>query len=118
QVKGAREFVAGVSSYEDLHMLMFGMGGIFIEVLKEVSFVTLPLNNYSSNKLISNPKIAKLLDNVRGQEAIDIAKLREVFYKIDKLVADFAYIEELDLNPIMAGKDGTLYAVDARIALK
>jgi len=118
QVKGAREFVAGVSSYEDLHMLMFGLGGIFIEALNEVKFITLPLNAHGCNKLLSSGKISKLLETVRGQGAIDKQNLVTLFYKIDRLVSDFHGIAELDMNPIMADKAGNLFVVDARIALK
>ena len=117
QVKGAREFVAGVSSYEDLHMLMFGLGGIFIEALNEVKFIMLPLNAHGCNKLLSSGKIEKLLGEVRGQAAIDKTKLEQLFYKIDRLITDFGNIAELDMNPIMADKAGNLWVVDARIAL-
>jgi acetyltransferase len=118
QVKGSREFVAGVSTYEDLHMLMFGIGGIFIEVLNEVKFVVLPLNNHSSKQLLNSQKIKKLLGEVRGMGATDEKKVNDLFYRIDKLVADFDNIDELDINPIMIDKAGNLFAVDARIALK
>ncbi len=118
QVKGAREFVAGVTSHEDVHMLMFGLGGIFIEAINEVKFIALPLDTNGSEKLLSGKRINKLLDKVRDNAAIDKTKLREIFYKIDCLISDFAEISELDLNPIMADKQGNLFAVDARIALK
>jgi len=118
QVKGAREFVAGISSYEDLHMLMFGLGGIFIEALNEVKFITLPLTKHGCDKLLNSGKITKLLGEVRGQGAIDKNKLTELFYKLDRFCTDFPHVAELDLNPIMADKQGNLWCVDARVAVK
>jgi acetyltransferase len=118
QVKGAREFVAGVSSNEDVHILMFGLGGIFIEAINEVRFVALPLDANGCERLLSGKRIPKLLDNVRGNAAIDKAKLSEIFYEIDRFISDFAEVSELDLNPIIADKLGNLFVVDARIALK
>lgn len=116
QVKGAREFVVGVSPFEDLRMLMFGLGGVFVEAMDEVRFVALPLNE-SSYKKLTNSKAKKLLCEVRGNSAICNDTLKEVFYRIDRLVGDFKQIAELDANPIIATKDGQLFAVDARIAL-
>ena len=118
QVKGSREFVAGVSSYEELHMLMFGIGGIFIEAFNEVGFTILPLNANSCNKLLANKKVKNLLGAVRGMGAVDETKLRETLYRINQLVADFPNTSELDINPLMVDKSGNLFVVDARIALK
>ena len=118
QIKGSREFVAGISSYEDLHMLMFGLGGIFIETLNEVEFTILPLNTNGCEKLVSGKKIGKLLGSVRGNQPIDTDKLKRILFTLDRFVSDFKQIAELDLNPIMADKQGNLSVVDARIALK
>jgi len=135
QIKGSREFVAGISSpFEDLHMLtaegckvlgseapkvlMFGLGGIFIEALNEVKFVTLPLTSAGCDKLLHSGKLEKLLGVVRGMGAIDEGKLKNIFYTLDRFIADFPNIAELDMNPIMADKAGNLIVVDARIAVK
>ena len=98
-------------------MVMFGLGGIWVELLKDVSFRMTPLARRDAAEMVREIKGFPLLTGYRGQEVVDIARLEDLILK----VADFAernpMIKELDLNPVFAYSDGAV-AVDARIILE
>ncbi len=119
QIKGSREFVAGiVESAGYGHQMMFGIGGIFVEALKEVCFRPCPLKMYDAKALVNSTKAKKLLGNIRGKKAVDETKVVESLLKLSKLVEDFKDIKELDVNPFMLDDEGNFFAVDARIVTK
>jgi acyl-CoA synthetase (NDP forming) len=94
--------------------LMFGLGGIFVEVLKDVSFRVTPVNKLDVSEMIKEIKGYKILTGYRNQPAVDIPALEEMLLKVSKLVEGHPEIQELDLNPVLAYPDGAI-AVDARI---
>ena len=98
-------------------VLMFGLGGIWVEVLKDVSFRIVPLTKKDTASLIREIKGYPLLEGRRGREAVDLSSLEEALLKLSVFVEKYPEIKELDLNPIFAYADGYL-AVDARIVLE
>lgn len=115
---GGREFVAGIVDKDEYgHQMMFGIGGVFVEALKEVAFSPCPLTLRDANALINGTKAKNLLGEVRGKGAADLDVLRENLLRLSQLVSDFPRIKEVDANPFMLNQQGKLYAVDARIIL-
>lgn len=98
-------------------VLMFGLGGILVEVLKDVSFRIVPLTKRDAREMIREIKGYPLLQGYRGQEPADIAFLEELLLKVSNFVEQTPQIKELDLNPIFAYKNGAV-AVDARVILE
>lgn len=98
-------------------VLMFGLGGILVEVLKDVSFRIVPLTKRDAREMIREIKGYPLLQGYRGQEPADIAFLEELLLKVSDFVEQTPQIKELDLNPIFAYKNGAV-AVDARVILE
>ncbi|NUM31677.1 MAG: acetate--CoA ligase family protein [Bacteroidetes bacterium] len=114
---GGKELIIGVSAGSNAgHLIMFGMGGIYVEVLKDVVFKLSPVTQTEAQEMLSTIKSAKLLDGVRGQLGIDKKSVVEIIQRISQLVTDFPQIKEMDLNPVMAFSDKAV-AVDARIKL-
>lgn len=98
-------------------VLMFGLGGILVEVLKDVSFRIVPLAKRDAEEMISEIKGYPLLEGYRGQEPVDVSNLVELVLKVSDFVEQYPEVKELDLNPIFAYSDGAI-AVDARVVLE
>ncbi len=97
-------------------VMMFGLGGIMVEVLKDVSFRLVPLEEKDATQMLSEIKGKAILDGVRGQPAADLAALKHAILKVSDFVQAHPEVQELDLNPMFAYADGAI-AVDARIVL-
>ena len=97
-------------------VLMFGLGGIFVEVLKDVSFRLVPITLRDARQMVTEIKGRPLLEGYRGQEPADVEALEGLLLRLSEFVEAHPGIAELDLNPIFAYKDGAI-AVDARIIL-
>jgi len=97
-------------------VIMFGLGGIFVEVLKDVSFRVIPVNRKDAEEMIQEINGFPLLRGYRGKEPANIPSLIGMVLKISKFVNENPGIREMELNPIFAYKDKAL-AVDARIIL-
>ncbi|MBI3930420.1 MAG: acetate--CoA ligase family protein [Chloroflexi bacterium] len=97
-------------------VLMFGLGGILVEVLKDVSFRIVPLAPRDAKEMVREIKGYPLLEGYRGQEPVDVANLEALILKVSSFVERHPEVDELDLNPIFAYKDGAV-AVDARVIL-
>ncbi|MFQ5382079.1 MAG: acetate--CoA ligase family protein [Dehalococcoidia bacterium] len=97
-------------------VMMFGLGGIMVEVLKDVSFRLVPLTERDANQMIDEIKGRPVLDGVRGQPPADKAALRQAILDVAKFVEQHPEVRELDLNPMFAYPDGAV-AVDARIVV-
>jgi acyl-CoA synthetase (NDP forming) len=97
-------------------VMMFGLGGVMVEILKDVAFRVVPINERDARQMIDEIKGKPLLDGYRGSEAADIGKLRELLLKVSSFIESHPEVAELDLNPVFAYKDGAI-AVDARIVL-
>lgn len=98
-------------------VIMFGLGGIFVEVLKDVSFRMIPLKRQDALEMMEEIKGYPLLKGYRGKEPADLNALAEIILKVSKVIEENPEIKELELNPIMAYRKGAL-AVDARIILE
>lgn len=98
-------------------VLMFGLGGILVEILKDVSFRIVPLTRKDAGEMIMEIKGYPLLEGYRGQEPVDVPNLEELLLKVSSFVEQHPEIKELDLNPVMAYSDGAV-AVDARVILE
>lgn len=97
-------------------VLMFGLGGILVEVLKDVAFRIVPLEPKDASQMIREIKGFPVLEGVRGKAAADLEALEKLILKVSEFVEAHPEIKELDLNPVFAYPDGAL-AVDARIVL-
>ena len=98
-------------------VLMFGLGGVLVEVLKDVAFRIVPLNKRDASQIVREIKGYPLLEGYRGQEPANVEKLEQEILKLSDFVDGHPEIKELDLNPVFAYKDGVT-AVDARIVLE
>jgi len=98
-------------------MVMFGLGGILVEILKDVSFRIVPLTRRDAREMIKEIKGYPLLEGYRGKERSDINFLIDLLMKVSKLAEDHPEIKELDLNPVFLYREGAL-VVDARIILE
>ncbi|MEJ2156099.1 MAG: acetate--CoA ligase family protein [Desulfobacteraceae bacterium] len=97
-------------------VLMFGLGGIFVEVLKDVAFRIVPLEKNDASEMIHEIKGRKLLEGYRGQDPADVPFLEDMLLKLSQLVDKIESIAEIDMNPVFAYKQGAV-VVDARIIL-
>ena len=95
---------------------MFGMGGIYVEVLKDVSFRIIPLEERDAEEMITEIKGYEILKGIRGEPPRDIQAIEEVLMKVSKLTMENSEINEIDLNPIFVFEKG-LQVVDARMIL-
>jgi acyl-CoA synthetase (NDP forming) len=112
------EVIIGMTKDEQFGpVLMFGLGGILVEVLKDVSFRIVPLTKRDANQMIREIKGYPLLEGYRGQEPADIPFLEALILKVSDFIDKNPEIKELDLNPVFAYKDGAV-AVDARVILE
>ena len=98
-------------------VLMFGLGGIWVEVLKDVSFRVVPVTRIEASEMIREIKGYQLLKGYRGQEPTNIACIEELIVRLSEFVERNSEIRELDLNPIFAYRDSAV-VVDARIGLE
>jgi acyl-CoA synthetase (NDP forming) len=100
-------------------VLMFGLGGILVEVLKDVTFRIAPLNDISTNSMVYGIKAVKILQGYRGEPPRDIPKIKECLQRLSQLVTDFKEIDELDMNPLLVYEQGKgALVLDARFLLK
>ncbi|PKK83478.1 MAG: hypothetical protein CVT49_08120 [candidate division Zixibacteria bacterium HGW-Zixibacteria-1] len=118
-ITGGVETVIGMSTDEAFGpLIMFGLGGIYVEILKDVAFRINPLSDTDVEEMISGLKSYPLLTGFRGSEAVDLVTLKESLLRLSQLVSDFDIISEIDINPFIAcRKKGCSKAVDARFIL-
>ena len=118
-VKGGKETIIGSKLEPGFGpVVMFGMGGIYVEVLKDVTFRLAPITDSEADEMIYSIKTNKLLQGVRGEKPSDIKKLSECLQRISQLVSDFNEIKELDMNPVLVFENGKgCKVVDVRIGL-
>lgn len=119
-VKGSREMVCGIATDPQFGpMMMFGLGGVFIEVLKDVTFRMAPLTDVDASEMIQSVKSYKLLEGARGTKPAQIDQIQETLLRLSQLVSDFKFIDELDINPLLISeKTGEGIAVDGRIKVR
>jgi len=116
---GARETIIGVNRDPQFgHLILFGLGGIYVEVLKDVAFRIAPVSKQEAKKMVQEIRAYALLRGVRGQPGADIDAIVATILKISQLVTDFPQIIEMDINPFMVlnkGQGGV--AADVRITI-
>lgn len=112
-----QEVIIGVT--KDLqfgHAVMFGLGGIMVEVMKDVSFRIVPLSGKDAAEMTSEIRGARALEGVRGRKPADVAAVRDLLVQVSDLVSRHPGIEEMDLNPVIVHEKGLIVA-DARVVL-
>ena len=119
-VKGNREMVCGIATDPQYGpMMMFGLGGVFIEVMKDVTFRLAPLTVEDAKDMIREVKSYELLLGARGTKPAQIDQIEETLLRLSQLVNDFKFIDELDINPMLISeKTGEGIAVDGRIKVR
>ena len=116
--KPGAEVIMGMSKDAQFGpVLMFGLGGVFVEVLKDVAFRIVPLARRDASQMIREIKGYPVLEGYRGQEPANITILEDLLLKLSDFIDKTPEIKELDLNPILAYSDGAV-AVDARVILE
>ena len=117
-IRGKRELVAGLTRDPQFGpCVMFGLGGIFTEILKDISFRVAPLGKYDAQEMMQEIKGHKILGAVRGMEAVDLEMLADILITIGKIGMENEKIGEIDINPlIISGRKPV--AVDALVVLQ
>jgi acyl-CoA synthetase (NDP forming) len=118
QTKPGVELIIGM--FKDAQfgpVVMFGLGGIFVEVLKDVAFRIIPIERRDAAEMIKEIKGYPVLEGYRGQEPAHLPSLEKILLKVSDFVANNPEIKEIDLNPVIAYKDSAV-AADARIVLE
>lgn len=115
-----KEIILGMSRDPQFGpILMFGLGGIYVEVLEDVSFRLAPIRERTADMMIAKTKTHKILEGFRGEPPYDIKAVAECLKRLSQLVTDFEEIKELDINPLFVYERGKGCAiVDARIILE
>ncbi|HDO26716.1 MAG TPA: CoA-binding protein [Bacteroidetes bacterium] len=112
-----QELIVGAKKEKGLgHLIMFGLGGVFVEVFRDVVFNIAPLTDKEAEAMPGSIKASILLDGFRGQKGVDKAKIVDIILRLSQLVTDNPDIKELDINPVLATSEG-VHAVDARIII-
>ncbi|MDV3104525.1 acetate--CoA ligase family protein [Thermococcus waiotapuensis] len=120
-LRPGREIIIGVTEDPQFgHALMFGLGGIFVEVLKDVTFRVIPITERDARKMITEIKGYPILAGARGEKPADIEAIVDMLLRVSELVDELRdYIKEMDLNPVFVYSEGEgAVVVDARIILK
>ena len=117
-VKGQRELVAGLTRDPQFGpCVMFGLGGIFTEILKDISFRIVPLEKRDALEMMKEIRGYKILDAVRGMPAVDLDLLAEILINLGKIGSENENIKEIDINPLIIS-DSKPIAVDALFILE
>ncbi len=119
-LSGGKEVIIGMIQDPTFGpMLMFGLGGIYVEIVKDVKFAIAPVSEIEANNMITGIKTHKLLEGTRGDKASDIDSISDIILRISQLVTDFPEINEFEINPLMVFEEGKgALAVDMRLILK
>ena len=117
QAEGIELFIG--ASYQDKfgHVMLCGMGGIFVEVFKDVTSGLAPLTFPEAHSMIRNLKAYKIINGYRGMEGVDKDKFAEIIVRLSSMLRFAVEIKEMDLNPLL-GKGDRILAVDARIRIE
>jgi len=115
--KGLEIIIGGLRDNIFGPVVMFGLGGIFVEVLKDVSFRVAPISYEDAYEMMKEIKSAKLLEGYRGQPPVDKKAIADIIIAVAKLLEENPEVDSVDLNPVIAYPDGAV-VVDARVILK
>ena len=119
-VKAAKETILGANQDPTFGpVIMFGLGGIYVEVLKDVVFRVAPIDEREAMNMVESIKTIKLLKGVRGEKPSDLKAIADSLQRLSQLAVDFPEIKEFDINPLLVLEEGRgVRVVDARIILK
>ncbi len=119
-VKGGREVIIGVNRDPQFGpLIMFGLGGIYVEALKDVTFRVAPIDRREATEMLGEIRAYRLLRGVRGEKPSDQKAIVDTLLRISQLVTDFPEIVELDINPLIVFEEGRgVLGIDMRLALK
>jgi acetyl coenzyme A synthetase (ADP forming)-like protein len=113
--QGGHEVIVGVNSDPAFGpVVMFGLGGIYVEALADVAFRIQPVTEDDAREMVDSIRGRKLLQGIRGERPVAVERLVEVIQRISQLAGDHPELKELDINPLLATPDGVL-AIDARM---
>jgi acyl-CoA synthetase (NDP forming) len=116
-IPGGRELIIGATAERELgHLIMFGLGGIYVEVLKDVVFKIAPVTRVEATEMLASIKASALLDGVRGEKGVDKEKVINLIQRVSMLLTDLPMIQEIEMNPVMAFDD-SVCTVDGRIKI-
>jgi acetyl coenzyme A synthetase (ADP forming)-like protein len=118
-IQEGKEVIIGITKDAQFgHMIMFGLGGIYVEVLKDISFRVTPLSQEDAHEMIRETKTFPLLRGVRGEAETDIETIEKSLLMLSQLASDFPQIIEADINPLLVKKSGEgVIAIDARFTI-
>jgi acetyl coenzyme A synthetase (ADP forming)-like protein len=116
---GGRETIVGMTMEPQFGpIVMFGLGGVYVEVQRDVAFRVQPVSTVDAREMIRSLRGFRILEGVRGQEGVDLGQLSEVIERVSQLVGDHPEIREMDINPFLAFPEGQAsVAVDARFRI-
>ena len=119
-VKGGKEFIIGINRDPQFGpLLMFGLGGVYVEALKDVTFRVAPIDRREAREMLTEIRAYNLLRGVRGEKPSDLDAIAETLVRVSQLVTDFPEIVELDINPLLVFPAGQgVLGLDMRLALK
>lgn len=116
-IKGGQETIIGAMTDDSFGKLVaFGMGGVLVEVLKDVTFRLAPATREDAASMLDGIQAAEVLKGVRGAKPVSREALQDTIVRVSQLVSDFPEISEMDLNPVFASEDGAI-AADVRVVL-
>ncbi|HEY8356313.1 MAG TPA: acetate--CoA ligase family protein, partial [Ramlibacter sp.] len=114
-IKGGQEVIVGAITDDSFGKLVaFGLGGVLVEVLKDVTFRLAPATTEDAASMMDGIQAAEMLKGVRGGDAVNREAVQDIIVRVSQLVSDFPEIAEMDLNPVFASKDSAI-AADVRI---
>ena len=116
-IQGGQEVIVGAMTDPSFGKLVaFGLGGVLVEVLKDVTFRLAPATKEDARSMLDSIQAAEMLKGVRGGDAVDREAITDIIVRVSQLVSDFPEIAEMDLNPVFASKTGAI-AADVRIVV-
>ncbi len=118
-VRGGKEVFMGMSTDPNFGQLIaFGLGGVYVEVLKDITLRVAPLTDLDAAEMVRSIRSYPILNGARGEKPVDIEKLSECLMRVSQMVLDLPEIKEMDINPLMAFERGREFkVVDARVAI-
>ncbi|MBC8277082.1 MAG: acetate--CoA ligase family protein [FCB group bacterium] len=118
-IKGGREVILGVTQDPSFGpLIMFGLGGIYVEILKDVNFAIHPITDIEAERMVQTLKSVKLLQGFRGEKPVALDIIHECLGRMSQLITDFHQIKEMDINPLIVFPDSKkTRVVDSRIKI-
>ena len=116
-LSGTEVFVGAKREEKFGHLLLCGLGGIYVEALNDISYALSPVSKIEADEMISGLRSFKLLKGIRGKEGVNLVLFNEVIRRVSALCAAAPEIYEMDINPLL-GNSKSITAVDARIRIE